>query len=73
MYKLIVKEELYLGEEKMKKHKISLENFKGWHFVPGHDADGLSRVEATELLTKFPERFEPGNEITKELAKLLSK
>ena len=37
-------------------------------FDPGHDCHALNAFEVAELLTDFPEYFEPADELTKDFA-----
>lgn len=51
-------------------HLIVLQDLQhpdGRVFMVGHDAQQLSRHEAAQLLSEYPEHFAPGNQATEQL------
>ena len=55
MYALKVKKELTTPDGRL--------------FLPGHDVSGLNAFEISELITEFPNVFEPANDETLEFTK----
>lgn len=44
--------------------KKSVSHPDGREFLPGHDANQLNKAEVLELVSNFPDAFEPADDIT---------